>query len=556
MSREYTRKEMLQWLEAHFTKMGYKVTRYSDDFLPVRVPLYCKKELNGKSDELAVELTTNSSISKDDWFHLLDIGGVETFSSVSFYRYYFVRAKTYLAYPDYVVEDDEFKEFKKECVKKDIGLLRVSGKAKKGKQDQVEEVCNAHSLFEEISGDLNIEDADIKKRLEYYLSNFLYYFVYYPEPVFKKRAITGRMEGNVSFVLVDRLCELENISYKNTLIDLGAEYRQESRDDYKIALETIKDLWSNTSNVEYPEIQRQLEDILLRNSEYRDHFLHQFQVFLLGAYIIDGLYDSNERCIAAFKRKYKCPLEEAWLFASTYHDFNYSIQRYGIWSKEFFSQALNTTSEISSLRLDAAFIRENFFLKTREICEALGLEMSHVVMNFFYEQATEKRNHGLLSALSLLKLFKSSGKRKMRHSALVQSAIAIALHDENIWKAFSGRAQDDVAEEWRVNFVKKKFLKNVDFEKFPLLFLLIFCDTVQEWGRVGKNYKESEPQLEALKVDTNEITVNLSVKDDPSYNKKVNELQRVKRFLKDTRFRIDLDSREGGQSSTVIMQGR
>lgn len=177
-------------------------------------------------------------------------------------------------------------------------------------------------------------------------------------------------------------------------------------------------------------------------------------------------------------------------------------------------------------------------------------------MNFFYEHATEKRNHGLLSALSLLKLFESSGKKKMSHSALVQAVIAIALHDENIWKAFSGRDENDAAEEWRVNFVKKKFLKNADFEKFPLLFLLIFCDTVQEWGRVGKNYKESKPQLEALKVDTNEITVSLSVKDDPSYNRKVDELQRVKRFLKDTRFRIDLESREGGQSSTVIMQGK
>lgn len=458
MNKQYTRKEMLQWLEVHFKKMGYEVIPYSDEFLPVRVPLYCKKELNGKCDELVVELTTDSSISKDDWFHLLNIGGVETFSSISFYRYYFVRAKTYLAYPDYVVKDNDFKEFKKECVRKDIGLLRVSGKVKRGKQDHVEEVCNAYSLLEEISGQLNIEDADIKKKLEYYSLNFLHYFVYYPVPVFGRRAITGRTEGDVSFVLVNRLCELQKISYRDALVELGAGYRRETRDDYKIALETIKNLWSNISNVEYPEIQRQLEDILLRNSEYRDHFLHQFQVFLLGAYIIDRLYDGNERCIAAFKSKYKCPLEEAWLFASTYHDFNYSIQRYGIWSKEFFSQALNTTGELSSLRLDAAFVRENFLLKTGEICEALGIEMNHVVMNFFYEQATEERNHGLLSALSLLKLFENSGKRKMSHSALVQAAIAIALHDENIWKAFSGRDEDDAGGEWRVNFAKKNFL--------------------------------------------------------------------------------------------------
>lgn len=93
-------------------------------------------------------------------------------------------------------------------------------------------------------------------------------------------------------------------------------------------------------------------------------------------------------------------------------------------------------------------------------------------------------------------------------------------------------------------------------EKFPLLFLLIFCDTVQEWGRVGKNYKESKPRLEDLRIGTGEIKVSLSVEDDPSYNHKIDELQRVKKFLKDSRFRIDLESRKGGQFSTIVMQGK
>lgn len=558
MAGEYTSKEMLQWLEAHFTEMGYEVTRYSDDFLPVRVSLYCKKELDGECDELVVELTTNSTISKDDWFRIIEIGGVDIeASSINFYQYYFIKAKIYLAYPDYVAQNKEFNEFKKRCLKKGIGLLRVSEKVKKGKQDHVEEVCNACPLFEEISDELNIEDADIKNmRLEYYLRNCLHYFVYYPKPDFKRRAITGRMEGDISFRLIDKLCELENVAYRNKLMKVGSEYRRETRDDYQIALETIKELWLDVGKVKYPEIQRRLEDILLRSTEYRDHFLHQFQVFLLGACIIDKLY-ANEKCIKEFRKRYKCPIEKAWVFASTYHDFNYSIQQYDIWIEDFWKLALNvseTAKELSSLRLDAAFIRENYLLKTEEICKSLQISMDNTDMNFFYEQVVKRRNHGLLSALSLLKLFENKRSQVLDHSALVQAAVAIAIHDFDVWRALLGGkgGQDDP---WYCNFAQKKYLRNLQFSKDPLPFLLIFCDTVQEWGRVGKNYKKSEPLLEDIAIDSAEILVSISVKDDQFYDEKEREIKGVKKFLKDPRFKIELISRKGGQKNQIEMKG-
>lgn len=417
------------------------------------------------------------------------------------------------------------------------------------------------------------------------------------------------------------------MTYKDELKKLSSDYRQEARDDYQIALDTIKKLWVEVSGVEYPEIQRRLEDILLQNPEYRDHFLHQFQVFLLGAYIIDKLYDDNRKYIIKINRVFKCRIEKVWLLASTYHDFNYSIQEYDLWIKEFFAQALNiknehaekvqsfgndaqkaiegiegikyfkdtehlivtgkltqevkdklikeevlkpyreiietlfqqfqnTRNSLSSLNLDAAFIRENFLLKTQEICKALQLQMDHVVMDFFYEQAATKRNHGLLSALSLLKLFENAQSKRINHSALVQAAVVIALHDENIWGAFSGKEEKDDSE-WNRNFAVKKFLKNLEFKDHPLVFLLIFCDIIQEWGRVGRDYKESEPRLENIiySVNPSEIKVSFSVRDDSSYRKKEEEIQRVKKFLKDPIFEIELKSREGGQTTQIQMKG-
>ena len=313
------------------------------------------------------------------------------------------------------------------------------------------------------------------------------------------------------------------------------------------------------SGVKYPEIQRQLEDILLRDSRYRDHFLHQFQVFLLGAYIIDKMYACKSKCLKDFKKKSGVPIENAWLFASTYHDFNYSIQRYDTWSQEFFSQALSTSCQLSSLKLDSAFIRENFLLKTGEICELLGIEMDNVVMNFFFEQATMERNHGLLSALSLLKLFENSGKSRMPRHALVQAALAIAIHDNGIWLHLSGKkdVNDKHTKPWNDNFAAMKVMENLTLQDYPLAFLLVFCDTVQEWGRVGGYYTTSLPLLEDIDVITNpfNIEVSISVKDNDSYQHKEDEIEQVAEFLKDNRFVIKLRSRTGNKEVKVPMEG-
>lgn len=547
----HTREEMIEHLKAHLNS-NYKVIEYSDEYLPVRVPLYGESKNNNEPD-IVVDLTLSTTISKRIFLpdQKIDSVQVHDAGSLTFYQHYFIQAGVYLAYYEDIEKSDEFCQFKAFCQSKGIGLLEVA------KNGTVHREIEARSLFDEICNKFGIV-GKTRKEMEYYLRNFLHYFVYYPKPIFRRRAITGRTEGDISFILIDKLCELKNICYRKSLIKLSSEYRREARDDYQIALETIKELWEKVCKVEYPEVQRQLEDILLRNSEYRDHFLHQFQVFLLGAYIIDELYNAHEKCIVNFKKEYGCEIEKAWLLVATYHDFNYSIQRYHLWSKEFFSQSLNTTGDISSLKLDAAFVRENFLLKTRELCEALNLKMDHTVTIFFYEQVINKRNHGLLSALSLLKLFENSKKRnKTKRTVQVQASVAIALHDYDIWGAFSNVGIAAAQEKWYSDFAKKKFLGNLAFSKYPLVFLLIFCDTVQEWGRVGKNYHESKPRLENLEVKPNHIKVSISVagNGDTSYDDKEKEIKQVKKFLKDARFVISLTSRKGGSSSETQMQG-
>jgi len=453
MNEEYTRDQMLQWLEQYFKSRGYVVDTYSREFLPARVPLYCKKKEGNKTEEVVIEITTDKIIRRDDFFPSLLIGSVEIpeASPVRFYQYYFPKTMIFYAYPDYVEENDEFINFKTVCEKRGIGLLKTS-------KTETKEVLKSHSLFSEICTQL-VDDKKTPEEIEEiigdYVENYLHYLVYYPDPVYRRRAISRRTKKDreiISFTLIDKLSELRNIIYKDDLMELASRYRQKSGDDYDIAEKYVTTLWKNYLGLDYPNIQRRVENILQRDEKYREHFVHQFQVFLIGAYILDTMYSG---IASKFKEKYDCDIETVWLAASTFHDFNYGLQNFDTWLVQFFEDTLRikskqTKENLNLLNLDAAMIREALYDKLTKIvnqlnCKLEGDEKGKIFL-FFYEKAVRDRNHGVLSAISLLKLYDDSDQENERSQksiiigakGILQAALAIGCHDEDIWEALCG----------------------------------------------------------------------------------------------------------------------
>ncbi len=321
MKSLYTVTQMTTWLSIHLKKKGFKTEIYSNKFLPARVPVYAGKTVGkGKSesvDEVVIDVIKSPSIKSTDFFYPLTVyrtlikKGLELIdaSSATFFQYYFPRAKVYWAYPAYLNIDEEFSKFKKLCQKYKVGLFKV-GEAKVEEdistsaiplidtvferfrlaispiQEYIEKSCKDKSLIEEVKN-------RIYKELDLHIEKTNNYLIYYPEPEYKRREIIGRTEGrNISLTLIDKLVEIENLSYKKDLQKLAAEYRTRIEDDYDIALDLIKNLWS-IKGLEYPEFQKDFEPVLLLNPRYRDHFLHQIHVFLLGCYLIDKLYDDE-----------------------------------------------------------------------------------------------------------------------------------------------------------------------------------------------------------------------------------------------------------------------
>lgn len=550
MGTEYTVDKMLTNLEEHFNSLGYECDRYLERLNPARVPLYCLKRKNGKiSDEVVVEVTTLAKISREDFFPKLIIRNVTIVRAASlvFLKYYLPYAKVFLAYPDYVKEDEILKQLRMTCKECGIGLLRVS---KSAVEEDVE--AKPQALFDQLCKDMS-EAVDFRSFLKNHVENCLHYLVYYPDPIYRRREIIGRTDGNLSWVLINKLCELEHIKQKETLREFATEYRGDTREDYDIALAVIKKLWNDCIGTDYPEIQREFEPILLLNSRYRDHFLHQFQVYLLGAILIDALYSDD--AFRKLKERLGINVEDAWLAAATFHDFNYNIQAYEEWTMEFLRKTLNlsqTNPNPSFLNLEGSFVRDSFLNATYRLCEMLGCDPHDpVVVRFFYEKTVDERNHAFLSAFTLMK-FLSSSSCKLDKKSVDQAALAILLHDEDNWKFFCGGRSDC---EWKNSFSNKKLLEQLSFSESPLLFLLIYCDTAQEWGRVGRDYLESEPRLETFSISEAESIVHISVKNDTFYDKKRGEIERVKKFLSDKRFKIRIESRDGGQVTDISMTG-
>lgn len=582
MGEVYTTEQITGWVSGYLREKGFKTEVYSNTFLPARVPVFAGKDAEkGKeqsAEEIVVDVINSRNIKCADFFYDLHIGRTITekgkdlleASSARFFQYYFPRAKIYWAYPDYLTADVEFERFRETCRKFKIGLLKV-GKGMIEEDMSMKPVSLIESLSKKfrlsiLPSSESSSKHDRKKHQMDELTEKLYkeldshiertneYLIYYPEPEYKRREIVGRVEGrNISLKLIDKMAEIENLNYAKSLHKLSSEYRLRIEDDYDIALDLVEGLWKE-KGVEYPRFQKNFEPVLLLDPRYRDHYLHQFHVFLLGCYILDRMYREPE--IKRFNKRFSNPVEDVWLFASSYHDYNYSIQNYNEWIASFFRNTLFLNRNPTYLRLDECYVKEDYMFKTKELCDAFGIGVDRTALLFFYEKIINDKNHAFIGALSLLKLFDQSKTAEIKRDSLLLAAKAIALHDEDIWMHFAGRTDIRSSYDKEVlallaDFSRKKVLENLRFGDDPISFLLIFCDTIQEWGRVGRDYEKTEAKLDDVSFSDNTLLVNISVRDEDAFNKKKSEIDRVKKFLMDERFSIKLKTREEREEINV-----
>lgn len=233
------------------------------------------------------------------------------------------------------------------------------------------------------------------------------------------------------------------------------------------------------------------ERLLRKQEGYREHLIHQFQVFLLGCYFIDcdldfflDLYERKYINDAKSDRDQKIEkLGFSWFLASFMHDFGYYFIKFNPLFDDLFKDTWHIESPIQS-NFENLIKGENVIKDIQLLTNAAMelLELDNDFNNNFpsfermlIEKLTneEKLNHGLFSAFLLFRSIMSDRKRHDKN--IIYPIVGIALHDWKIWRE-STALPSQYVRQYDLNF---KFI----FEKQIITALLIICDNIQEWGR-------------------------------------------------------------------------
>lgn len=327
-------------------------------------------------------------------------------------------------------------------------------------------------------------------------------------------------ERNIDRKLLEHITSLKSVSYAKELRKMANEYLSYEMDDYSFTMKWSRNLWRPYFDVPYPDIHERLEPLLKElYPKYRDHLLHQFQVFLLGSIMMDYLIKLRKL------NGDKNILSKGWLLAATFHDFAQAIQKYDDWTKDFVKDSLGIDKPLGSLELKRDYVENSFSSSMEHIISCLEkcfcdfseqdrTKNYNAIRRFFHYQITDKKNHALLSSLSLLKRFEGKGGF---HAVILPSATAIAIHDNSIWQVLNGT----IGQSDEVECVKKlctiKPLSRVRLQDQPLSFLLILCDAIQDWGRhfrdkeLEKASKAANIGLRSINSKEDRITIQLLV---------------------------------------------
>jgi len=264
-------------------------------------------------------------------------------------------------------------------------------------------------------------------------------------------------------------------------------------------------------------------------TRYRDHFLHMFNVFLMGGIILGGISKHIQNGDLDFNAIFKissehpkmidlrngkkiapqvriCPI---WFYMSTFHDVAYPVETCGfieeivsIYREKFFFDI--KTSIHRDFRSSSISKRRESYLKQIVSLYECGLEMkengdynydpdrfkfpreSDPILSYIQAKSYgENIDHGVVSAILLLHYISEDGKKQhgkkadiyMEHYVnhdLTRAALAVCLHNLK---------PEDVISQYDNKTAKSNPLFLIRFDEFPLTFLLILCDELEEWGR-------------------------------------------------------------------------
>ena len=518
--------EIISILRDDFREKGYGISDTCDKFPYLPVDIFCTVSTEGGKNEYWFVLIASIDQISNDFQKMLDFYRyyIQTEYEPSEYRVILVVPETATVdkTPYYAEGEEKEDDFYKV---NGFGLWTISGD---GKID--DETYPAITLSDKIAKDYQAlkDRAKSMKRMskilpEEFADGYIHFavkaIVDYYDTNYDVRFEERYLDSN----LLEKILKLKNISYKTSIYDLvSGQLSKKNKSDFDFCTDTFNKLWTEGLGEEiYPEEHKNLERFLVQMyPRYRDHYIHQLQVFFLGLSIIDTLIDNNKMV-----SQNGFP-DLAWLLAASFHDYAHPIEKYDDFGCSFVNRCLGTTNvDWSILGLKNYYHEQSFASDIEHIISSLtkcfrpedfqgesGTGNLNKIRQYFYREITKGKNHGLIASLGLIKKFMNNSDIDFSN-VLLPAAVAIALHDDEICQTLHGVIKNTNSECTAVQKIAP--LQELSFEVQPLAFLLILCDNIQDWGRHFRDEKYEKPlraaniRLKDIKFESDTLTIQL-----------------------------------------------
>lgn len=413
----------------------------------------------------------------------------------------------------------------------------------------------------------------------------LFYDGFINEAIEAMVGITPKQIGKryIERTVLDFVFDLKNITYKKILQDSVSQHLIDKGDDYDFISRLFSELLKECGiNSEYSDFLKIFEPPLYNifsaskaPTPYRDHYFHQFQVFILGLIIIDKYYS-----------RFGKDIEAKWFITSAFHDISYPIQKFDGWAKQFFSESIGIP-DLGVTDISKHFVDKSLLSCTADIISELckrhlpekklngnWIRGERELIKIYHTIITESKHHGILSSIFLLKeaeRLKISNKLKsseLFESLFVPSSFSISLHHNIKYSIKNSKNENESTSLWKE--LHKHGLNSIDFNSDPLTYLLIFCDTAQEWGRptdypsIENNvHSDCDKSFRLKDFYIDESTCHIKLKanflsTDDIFDYKMKELVMVRDFLakeETIKFQITLIDNDD-EAKDYIMKGK
>lgn len=226
-----------------------------------------------------------------------------------------------------------------------------------------------------------------------------------------------------------------------------------------------------------------VEEVLYTIPRYRDHFLHQLKVYLLGFCIVNQL---SRRHTLVNTRLGSRNAMKLWFITSVFHDLGYPFEKIRAWLNGFVLGVLRSPVEADSVdslvpmefNWGALFGRRYNWYHLERIADTIcrmykpddRRARAELVVGLA-QHVAEKPDHGLFSSLILQNFL----RERLRDEEVDPVAVAVCLHNEAVNRV-----------------VRMALGGQLTFAQDPLSFLLMFCDTAQEWGRADTHVRKAK----------------------------------------------------------------